>query len=316
MPKVRAAVLAFLACVGCSRPAFEIPDGRCEEPRSCHGALPRLRALPAHPRHSREPWAVDGVQGVAHDSSHWYIASTQRIWKVPLTENLTGAKARGVEPFGGRFRHIGDIDFYEGYLFLPLEQDRHGGPRSIGVLTADLEPVGLQPLDGARFVPWCAVHPVTGRLYTSGFDADRIQVFRVELAAGHFALAFERDLRLRYSPEADPRGGLKGRVSDIQGGVISPSGKLYLSTNHPGTGIVVFDADSGVWLGRIPVPFESHFTLFMDEEVQGIDLFDADGARVPGTGGQIHLLLHDVLPRSAYWMKHWSVVDRNELSLL
>ncbi len=265
-----------------------------------------LVSLPDFPRAVTGELAHDAVQGIAHDDTHWYLVSTHRIWKVPLEQSLADPPLEGVVPFDGRYQHLGDADYFDGALFVPLEWDRRGGPQAIGALRADLTPIGVQPLGGARFAPWCAINPRTRRLYTSNFDADRIQIFRIELTAERFALAFERDLVLTV-PVTAGEHPMKpfGVVPAIQGGVISEAGRLYLASNHPKTGILIFDAESGQWLGQTLVRYSPHWGPFTHEEIEGIDLFDADAAGVPDVQGHLHVLLHDELPKRSYGLLHW-----------
>lgn len=316
MPLARLGLAASPSLVGCAAFGFDMPEDHCAlTPQGCNGAMPVLKSRPDYPRYDRSPWASDGVQGIAHDATHWYLTSTTRIWKVPLREPLAQADARGTVPFEGRYAHLGDPDFWNGVLFVPLEGDRLNGPPAIGALRPDLTPIGLQPLDGIDHAPWCAVHPLTGRLYTSNFNTDRVQVFRIELTSDRFALVFERDVALRYSDE-DGRNGIRGRVPYIQGGAISRTGKLYLATNHRRTGIVVFDAQSGAWLGRVPISFKPKWSLLTHQEVEGLDIVDLDDGDVPAMTGQLHLLLRAELPRRRYWLKHWGVTSHDDRARL
>jgi hypothetical protein len=293
-----------------------MPREHCAlSPEGCATRVPALECRPDYPRYQPAPWADDVVQGIAHDQEYWYLTSTQRIWKSPLHEPLARSRVSGVVPFEGRYSHLGDPDFHDGVLFVPLEGDRLGGPPAIGALRPDLSPIGIQELHGAGHAPWCAVHPQTGRLYTSDFSTDRVQVFRVEVSADHFGLIHERDLALTYTDGPDPRP-LRGRVPHIQGGVLSASGKLYLSTNHRKTGIVVFDAETGAWVGQIPVTYKPSWSLLVHQEVEGLDLLDLDAGQVPAMTGQLHVLLHAELPRRRYWLKHFGVRVLEERGLL
>jgi hypothetical protein len=263
------------------------------------------RALPDFPRSADGDIAADAVQGVAHDDTHWYLVSTRSIWKIPLGESLQSARVQGVTPFAGRYVHLGDADYRRGVLYVPLEGDRRGGPPAIGALRSDLTPIGVQPLNGAEFASWCAVDAAGLELYTSSFDADRIQIFRIELSADHFALVFVRDLVLTRAPSEARREEAFGVVPSIQGGALSTEGELYLSSDNPGTGILVFDASSGVFLRHIPVDYEPKFGPLTNQELEGIDLFDVAGVGVPSIGGTLHALLHEELPKRRYTMKHW-----------
>lgn len=322
-PRATTLLAGFVALVGsatlgsCASPTFHMPSEHCAlAPGGCGGVMADLQCRPDYPRYESSPWATDGVQGLAHDRSHWYITSTSRVWKVPLDEPLARAtSAPSVAPFEGRYTHLGDADFHQGMLLVPLEGDRLGGPPAIGALRPDLTPIGVQVLHGIAHASWCAVHPRTGRLYTSNFHTDRIQVFRMEVTSDRFALVYERDLALRYSADTK-RDGLRGVVSHIQGGVISETGKLYLATHHDETGIVVFDADSGAWIGHVPIAFRPRWSLLTHEEVEGLDLLDLDGGDVPAMTGQLHLLLRAEIPTRRYWLKHWGVGEVEQRDLL
>lgn len=313
----RVLLVGWTAFAGCATLTFHMPGDHCAlAPGGCDGVMPDLRGRPDYPRYASSPWATDGMQGLAHDDTHWYLISTHRIWKVPLDVPLARAsQAPSVVPFEGRYTHLGDADFSRGTLFVPLEGDRLGGPPAIGALRPDLTPLGIQVLHGVEHASWCAVHPVTGRLYTSNFHTNRVHVFRVEITSDRFALVHERDLALRYSND-DKVDGLRGSVPQIQGGAISESGKLYLATNHTKTGIAVFDAESGAWIGHVPISFRPRWSLLTHEEVEGLDLFDLDARQVPAMSGQLHLLLRAEIPKRRYWIKHWGVANGAQRDLL
>jgi hypothetical protein len=303
-----------MVAIGCASPAFEMSRGHCAlDPGGC-GDVPAFVRMNDYPRFAASRWASDGVQGLAHDETSWYIMSTRKIWKVPLSEDLARAKVPGVVPFGGRYGHLGDADFHDGLLFVPVERDRTGGPPAIGALRPDLTTLGLSPLPELDGAPWCAIHPSTGRLYISNFDTDRVEIYEVRTTADSLTLTHERSLRLKYSEAKDD--DIRGQVRRVQGGVISPSGKLYLATDDGRTGIVIFDAASGAWLGRIPIEYKRRFGPMMRQEVEGIDLFDADARNVPFISGQLHILLQAGAGRGRYWFKHWAVADERDIGRL
>ena len=70
-------------------------------------------------------------------------------------------------------------------------------------------------IDGNMF-PWCAIHLVTGRLYTSSYDTPS------------FLRAYER-MTLKYLPEDDiPLQKVSMSLDRVQGGTFSPRGRLIL----------------------------------------------------------------------------------------
>jgi hypothetical protein len=295
------ASLVLVAATACAQPNVEEP--RLElDPRTPHAT-----ELTDFPSQVGGTLAADAVQGLAHDDTHWYLLTTRRIWKVPLDQSLASVKGEGTAPFAGRYMHLGDADYQGGVLYVPLENDRRGGPRAIGALRPDLTPIGVQPLNGSQYASWCAVDARGQRLYTSSFNADRVQVFRIELSADHFALVFERDLVLKRRVRATSEVIAFGVAPRIQGGALSAHGDLYLASDALSTGILVFDVATGILRARIPVNFAPRLGPFSHQELEGLDLFDVGGREVPSISGTVHVLLHDELPKRAFSIKHWAL---------
>lgn len=291
----------LVAIAACAQPNVEEP--RLElDPRA-----PRATELGDFPRDVGGELAADAVQGLAHDDTHWYLLTTRRIWKVPLDKSLADVKGEGTAPFAGRYMHLGDADYRGGVLYVPLENDRRGGPQAIGALRPDLTPIGVQPLGGAQYASWCAVDERGERLYTSSFNADRVQVFRIELSADHFALVFERDLVLKRRVRSTGEVIAFGVAPRIQGGALSAQGDLYLASDALATGILVFDVVTGLLRARIPVPYAPRLGPLSHQELEGLDLFDVEGREVPSISGSVHVLLHDELPKRAFSIKHWAL---------
>lgn len=65
--------------------------------------------------------------------------------------------------------------------------------------------------------PWCAIHPVTGRLYTSSYDSPS------------FVRAYER-MTLNYLPQDDiPLQKATMLLDCVQGGTFTPRGRIILA---------------------------------------------------------------------------------------
>ena len=77
-------------------------------------------------------WSEE-AQGLAHDRDYWYITQRDRLWRIPVLQDLTTVKygSSGVRTFPlnsygalARFNHLGDLVHYEfrghGYLIVPL----------------------------------------------------------------------------------------------------------------------------------------------------------------------------------------------------
>jgi hypothetical protein len=289
---------------GCCAPASRF-EGSSPASAAREEATFGYRALPDAPFAVRDELARDGVQGLAHDDELWFVTTTHYIWRFSRRGRFAPVGG-GVAPLGGRYGHLGDLDVKEGVLYLPVDADRRGGPAGIAALRTDLTPIGFQRFPS---VAWCAIDPRAQRLFTSAFDADRIHVMRVEVTAERFALTFERDLVLLRQ-----RGGETeafGVLGSIQGGAVSGDGRLYLAIDHPGVGVLVFDADTGLSLERIPVEHRPRFGPLTNEEVEGIDLERGVDSARPGAASSLQLLLHDEWPRRSYSLKHWLLWSQN-----
>lgn len=128
-----------------------------------------------HPGNDDPKWSDELVQGVTHDANNWYITSTTHVYKVPVASDLaTGSYSKRVRP-SKSFGHPGDPEYHDGVIYVPLEQ----GPPSIGALDADLNELGVAPIPGAAQAAWCAVHPESGRLYTSGSNPKVLRVYKI-----------------------------------------------------------------------------------------------------------------------------------------
>jgi len=143
------------------------------------------------PKDRENGWSHE-LNGVCHDDDNWYFTQNGKpaslkskeygvLWKFPINHRLadkvtTANPAKGILNYdtskikGGKKLHYGDLDYYNGYLFVPVTG---GGNPFIQVFTAkDLIPVTTQVLkrpDGKYFdsIAWCAINPKDGRLYTS-----------------------------------------------------------------------------------------------------------------------------------------------------
>ncbi len=216
---------------------------------------------------------------------------------------------------------------HQGYVFAPLEED--GRKRPTGMVAAffdnmednasDQGPVfrwGSSPflhafdettlsVDGVlrpqRSLPWCAVNPWDGLLYTSAFDppydaaGDVSYLYRYDIHH-RTDLSFQqlRELRFPYHVAGFLQsmlsiGGstasfslpvytfagvfpVKGHLTRIQGGCFSQDGSLFLAsdaTKHPG--IWRMSMLNGCVLDRVGIYREySHENLYYNQEVEGV----------------------------------------------
>jgi hypothetical protein len=279
-------------------------DGAPSRPRVEHAA--RFgRAFPDFVKSSEYPFRsspgyTNKLQGVAHDSSHWYMTNKARLRKIPARCDLEGPEAcsRSVGiPWQLRaYNHLGDLDYSGGRLYVPLE----GSAPAIGVFDADLNYVTHAPLPEASDAPWCAVNPVNGHLYTSSFRTSLVREHRMTWSGAKLTLTPVASIVLRDG------AGKPLSLMRVQGGVFSPRGHLYLVSDVAGQGIKGFDLETGRQEVTIPVPFNGD-----DEELEGVDIWDLDGGAIPGINGQIHLQMidHHWFSDDDFYFKHYQVTE-------
>ena len=152
------------------------------------------------PKHRNNGWGK-GLQGVANDHLHWFFTQKGKLWKFPISHDLNTkvtkavpSKGIGVVPIpkvlrAGLYNHFGDLDYFNGYLFIPLEGGgARGGtvgglinkipkispvpvhkavPRIAIFRSSNLAYVGSFLLPAQKKTGWNAIHPTTKQLYTS-----------------------------------------------------------------------------------------------------------------------------------------------------
>jgi hypothetical protein len=265
-----------------------------------------------HPRNATPGWG-ELVQGVTHDDAYWYITQERALWRIPRERDLaTGVSAelvragipKEIDDQGGN--HFGDLDCYDGMLYVPLE-----GAANAQLVVFDAPSLAYRPLFSTSLAqgnsaPWCAIDPRSGLLFSSKFDLDDNGLFV-------------------YSVDADPDNGVDatfvGRfplfdehgapmeIRRVQGGVFSEQGHLYL-VSDTGTGVLGFDMHTGRVACRIPVAYEPERRVgFTYQELEGITLWDLDDGSAPGVQGQLHVLMLENAPvgEDRIFFKHYSV---------
>ncbi|MFC1573068.1 hypothetical protein ACFL6M_05660 [Candidatus Eisenbacteria bacterium] len=312
-----------------------------------------------HPHHDGDTgWHCD-TQGIAHDSEHWYITNSCKddgckgtLWKVPATQNLAlpitcnsgevsclvfptdfpDLEADGINKFGG-------LDYFEheehgAYLFVMSECNVC---EDVCNYYSDLGPT-ITVIDADAFSylghflvaswqdhgAWCAVHPVSGTVYSAADMVGQTALLRYEVDWD--ALVSEPPV-LTLQPldpfylldeNGDPMElGVEGFGGGIQGGTFSPSGRLLFMMAD---GIHVFDVSTGRRVVR-STNGSGHFNyqydpgFFVREEPEGLTYWDLDAPGTPDTpdiGGQLHAIMLDndnggATTEDDVYLKHYSV---------
>ena len=253
-------------------------------------AWPRLEEWVKHEKEYANKVWTEECQGVAVTGGDWYFTSNNDdapgVHRVSLPDGKRRSWKRIPRATAG---HVGALDVYDGLLYVALEE-----PPRVAIFDRALTPRGGFPVDPPTGdLPWCAVCPWNGLLYTSGFDAP-----------SHL-LAFDRFSGARRLTDDIP---LPVRVNRVQGGCFSLNGKVYLSSDDKGgqPGIYVFSLANGRLCGRVPVAV-NHSKLAA-EEIEGVALGTASPFQ---TTTHIHLVLlnNDWPDKDNVYFKSWEVPD-------
>jgi len=196
--------------------------------------------------------------------------------------------------------HFGDPDWCAGFLYVPLEGDDGGGfPHKLVIYdTRDglkLSRWLTMPADQSNFA-WCAVRSAGGSvyLYTSStyYDVDRLRVYLLEPDAQTPTLLGDLSL---LNPD-----GSRLVVHNIQGGVISSRGHIYLVDDKDSV-IHGFDLVGG--------RRRALFRLYRDSsahEFEGLTLLNHSFG--PGQRHQLHVVMLDNnVGTDDVYFKHYGV---------
>lgn len=219
---------------------------------------------------------AEGLQGVTHDASHWYFTNTTSIVKIPVSTNLASATWSGAQVPFPAYAHYGDPCFYNGRVFVPLEQGPGSAPLAIGSVNTSLGSPVVIPLSGAVSSPWCAAH--AGVLYTSDFNSGVIRRYSIVGSQ----LTRISDLELRGHQFEKPFV-----VERIQGGAVSDSGKTLFISSDQLRAVYAFDLPTGALRTVLVLPAGSQGTN-EDPEIEGMTFWDSPAA--PGVTGQLHVI--------------------------
>lgn len=269
-----------------------------------------------YPNHRNNEISPD-IQGIAHSASHWFIANTHEIARVPITSDLNAKSYGGPElhvgDIPGGCNHIGDPDYYSGELFIPLEGcdggNWFGGDRIAvyhidagGNFTFDRQLL----LGNQDHAPWVAINPINGRMYSSDYDDPGNTVVHVYNRNFTDGALIKGQLYRVFLPR---------HFHGVQGGTFDPDGNLYL-TDHAGddTGIYSYQIAGGKVVDEGFIgPNGYNPGGVYGQEIEGIDWWDlsTSTAKIPGikTGpgaAQLHWLLldNDLWDKDEFWFKH------------
>ncbi|MFJ4429327.1 tectonin domain-containing protein [Streptomyces bobili] len=211
-----------------------------------------------------EVWSEE-AQGITTDGTNWYVTSNnsddRRLYKFgpnfPKGDKRILASIRMPSTAGN---HLGPpvYDPTRGKIAIAVE------PGNVWVVNgATMRTDTLAPLGGpggsrqGKSIPWVSFSPTDGLLYSSVFgrsDQTVPTVDRINVYDPSNEFRFVRSIFLEKS------------LTEVQGGHVSPSGRLYLTSNS--FSIHGFDLEDGSYLGSKPVSKSGV------DEIEGLTLGD------------------------------------------
>lgn len=183
---------------------------------------------------------TDVLQGLTHDDSFWFMTSTAsdgtliRFPKESVNNASSVTNNRVSSIFSPGWKHPGDLDYSNGWLYVALERDAGSNEGTSNRNAIGAIPVlsyknkstyknflinnGPQQTGGS--IPWIARDPDTNYFYSSTFaTTNKLQRYKASFDASGIPTGFE------YCGTVT----LNENIKRVQGGAFSKSGRLYLS---------------------------------------------------------------------------------------
>ncbi|MDE7443407.1 MAG: hypothetical protein K2M65_04520 [Muribaculaceae bacterium] len=127
---------------------------------------------------------VEGRQGIAIDSTYYYVSGTGALYKYDKSGNLI---AKNEAPFQNPevANHFGDIDVHNGEIYCGIERFEYGRGYNIAISIYDAE-----TLQWKRDLPWA---PESGQVEVSGLavDRDRNMVWMSDWVDSRYAYCYD-----------------------------------------------------------------------------------------------------------------------------
>jgi len=205
----------------------------------------------------KERW-LPYPQGLAWDGSYWYFSTSHwgefnDLYKLDREGNVILKRGNAIPSFliKDDYDHIGDLDYWNGKLYIPIEHkpvlDGLRINATFAVYDSQLNFTGEWFKTSQFHAPWCAIDPETGYLYSSEWNDVNVL----------YAYDLENGDKLVKKIHLD-----KG-LSRVQGGDFY-QGYLYLCLDDLHKDICKIDPKNGKVVGTIPTK--------IPEEMEGLTL--------------------------------------------
>ncbi|MFF2659053.1 hypothetical protein ACFVUH_17005 [Kitasatospora sp. NPDC058032] len=229
--------------------------------------------------------ALERGQGVATDGTYFYCAGPGGMVKATISNDSEVASSAFPIPssLSSPFKsdHIGDLEYYGGYVIAPLEDGKNNYQHPLLALynASDLSYTGRYvqlPLDKMPGgVPWVAVDGAAGLVYTAPWTQNAANGTNTLIA---YSLADLLTLPAGSTLPVRRTITLSQPLSRIQGAAVWQN-KLYASVDDSGKSVYSIDPNTG------QVSYEFHQDAEPGDEVQGIAAWD-----LGPSGGQLHIV--------------------------
>ena len=253
---------------------------------------------------------TEECQGIATDGSYWYISSNndgeRALYK--FTIGMKQVARHDMEQYGSL--HVGGLDCFNGNLYVALEQ-----PKRLLILPTSFPNRGtLYAVQDhwkriAGKFPWCAVNPITGDVYTSRFDQGG---YTYPPDGPAYSVVYYRKAEGKKYVHAGTVS-LSHPITRVQGGHISPAGKLLLVSDKSPFGIYVYNVFTGKYYGAVTFDISPEYPDL--EELEGLTISPPGTAVVGGNPANVHLVLldNDVSDKDDVYFKHVRVPSLDDL---
>ena len=246
--------------------------------------FPTDTTIPQTRWHEKSIDSVDGnfSQGVATDGVDWYFSARQTLFKTNYDYDFLVVNENPIPQFlqDQGYNHIGDIAYYEGKLYAPIEDASYVKP-IIGLYDAvSLNFTGDFAQVPQSHIPWVAVDPRTGYFYSSEFNG--VNNLFVYDPNQNFALIDEVQLDTT--------------LSNVQGGAFLGD-FLYLACDN---GDFVYEVD--ITFGRVT----NIIKVPAGHEMEGIEAYNLDS-------GLLHFVADTRAEKNVFYHYSLEVLTSNEI---